>query len=899
MDAPTYLIADRADAAPIPPTWWGTYAHWLAYGHDGAPRMPEHARRELEIAATAVVRRLPAPGGASIRGAVIGAVQSGKTASMIGVAARALDTGFRLILVLSGLKNDLRLQTSLRFAIDLLQLPCEETDQEQRRYLHPLGRRALLSQPLRRRLVRLSPMVDMNGQGPLADALPRRFAESDDSVAVAVVKKNREALFALRMHLGRIGERRANPLPVLILDDECDEASVDGGDSRPTPEQIAALMAVDGIAASYLGYTATPQANLLQDRSNPLFPRDFVHVLRVPGREGTLHTYAVPGIRHAYTGGDVFYRWLKNEGYTDNDLVYWPTTAQGAPAGDDAALEEALLSFLVGGACRLALRPDLRMRGPKLLGPHMMLVHTDGRMEAHWQDAQRVVRLIAANAKRSPPATAIHAIAPASRIPPEWLARWLASDEPSWRAWWARHRRLHEKVARAAHEPVSWPEWEDVRARLPEVFEALKLKVMNQESDDGLSFRAPVSVQGEQGVPEDVCTILIGGNILSRGLTIEGLCTTFFDRWSNVPVSDTTVQRQRWFGYRGAHLEVCRLFAPPAVAAALAHMHAHDETLRHQLSENSGLSPTSRSFSCLHLLGGRSTSKAAAADDVELALSGTRVFVRRVQPSPPGASPDALAIAESVEAHAREVVAAVQADGVDVLPRDGGYARGRRLAGPIRAEVAADFLERLRFHDHAPHASLGGVHALLEHLGDALGNRLFTPSPVGTRGAVSCAWDPAVVAGYLRLWHHAWERRRSHPHVVSGLQANDGGPWVPRPPPSFNLVVRFGSRQEDTWPTRTLARSVESNGTIDGWGGPTQSSLGSQTPWTYAGDPWIDFPEAEQPLDHIERRRRVDEPGLLLLHVLARRDDLYHPVTYGVVVPDGGPVVASEVACPT
>ncbi|MFN3685090.1 MAG: hypothetical protein ACK41F_14315, partial [Fimbriimonadaceae bacterium] len=63
---------------------------------------------------------------------------------MIGVAAQALDNGFRLVLVLSGLKNDLRLQTSLRFAIDLLQQPCDESNGNGRRYLHPLGRRALL-----------------------------------------------------------------------------------------------------------------------------------------------------------------------------------------------------------------------------------------------------------------------------------------------------------------------------------------------------------------------------------------------------------------------------------------------------------------------------------------------------------------------------------------------------------------------------------------------------------------------------------------------------------------------------------------------------------------------------------------------------------------------------------
>ena len=78
-------------------------------------------------------------------------------------------------------------------------------------------------------------------------------------------------------------------------------------------------------------------------------------------------------------------------------------------------------------------------------------------------------------------------------------------------------------------------------------------------------------------------TIFISGNVMSRGLTLEGLTTTLFLRRSDSPYADTQMQMQRWFGYRGPYLELCRLFASREQLEYFANFHDADEALRQQV----------------------------------------------------------------------------------------------------------------------------------------------------------------------------------------------------------------------------------------------------------------------------------------------------------------------------
>src|ERR1043166_712610 len=90
---------------------------------------------------------------------------------------------------------------------------------------------------------------------------------------------------------------------------------------------------------------------------------------------------------------------------------------------------------------------------------------------------------------------------------------------------------------------------------------------------------------GEELPPQDIYVIVVGGTKLSRGITLEGLCVSYFTRWVPNPTEDTVQQMSRWFGYRGPHLEFCRLFTGKAVYDSLRQMSENDTHLRYQLAE--------------------------------------------------------------------------------------------------------------------------------------------------------------------------------------------------------------------------------------------------------------------------------------------------------------------------
>ena len=93
-----------------------------------------------------------------------------------------------------------------------------------------------------------------------------------------------------------------------------------------------------------------------------------------------------------------------------------------------------------------------------------------------------------------------------------------------------------------------------------------------------------VAFDGRIKLPQDVFVIVIGGAKLSRGLTIEGLCITYFTRWNPSPTEDTVLQLSRWYGYRGGHLEFCRLFTTRAIYDQLCDMEENDRELREALA---------------------------------------------------------------------------------------------------------------------------------------------------------------------------------------------------------------------------------------------------------------------------------------------------------------------------
>jgi hypothetical protein len=815
-------------------------------------------------------------------GAVVGAVQSGKTRLMINLAARAFDCGFRIVVVLGGLKDDLRAQTALRFTQELL-LRGDPVPGVAGAYTHPAG---------------------PGCHGARADCWSPRFYDDvhddeafihlfcasllENNQVLAVAKKNVAALNRLRAAYEYATSKAATvPLPLLVLDDECDEASVGGEPEAPTPERIAQLWNGLGHNVAYIGVTATPAANLLQDTEALLYPRDFLVTLRTPGEGDSGLTYLEPEPHMRYTGGDTFYEALERR-QRDNFLVRTRMSDaefDGMP-GSDEELAQALTAYFVAGGIRWLQQPGTAFDDPqKLPKPHTMLAHTESRVESHWELCNRVVGLVREKGGRSSEITRnMRTVAPQARLAAEDLERWLASNPHSWRWWYEHYRDSHDELSQAMPDRLvpELPSWGEVVASLSGVFRAVKLRVLNSDEssvDGALRFHPSYSSHSVRP-PTDVYSIIIGGNRLSRGLTIEGLCTSYYTRSSIQLLEDTTLQRERWFGYRGTHLEFCRVFTHRDLAVQLRRFHEHDEDVRRQLvwHVEHGLSPANATYRFLTLRSSRPTGKLGrGVGPQEIDISGSRPFVDRVQM---GINSLELEVARANQDHAASVASRIVEQG-EPLAGDSGMV----LRGWSAADIA-DIVDTFAYTFHNPDPSRGVPWNLRDHHRRAASWIPTTASGLSPKG------DPFLIAAYLRFWQDAYEQCMQDPSSNTFRAADSVSEWEPCPAPMLNLAVRFGSlapRPESPFAFNLLNRAVDRFGVVGSrWGGRGYGS---------PGDEWIDEPP---PGEDLEAPRPPGMPGLALLHVIGRdahgRDrngscyDFDRPCL-GFVVPAGGPCI--------
>ncbi|RYF46522.1 MAG: alpha-1,4 polygalactosaminidase, partial [Comamonadaceae bacterium] len=216
------------------------------------PSLPAAALVSVDESSSKILNLMTPPGSLSIRtrGLVLGHVQSGKTTSFMSVAAKAADVGYRLIIVLSGITDNLRSQTQDRL-------------EEQ-----------LVGDDSKHKWIRLTTLdYDFQAQVNAAAQLT-----SDQHRLLAVVKKNPYRLRRLAEWLESAGEAALRSCPILIIDDEADQASIDVGKTRVSTINKLIRRILDSPKAAYVAYTATPFANLLIDPAEQegLYPRNFI-----------------------------------------------------------------------------------------------------------------------------------------------------------------------------------------------------------------------------------------------------------------------------------------------------------------------------------------------------------------------------------------------------------------------------------------------------------------------------------------------------------------------------------------------------------------------------------------------------------------------------------------------
>ena len=832
----------------VPPSgnWWHQYYSGLV----SRAELSTAALRELTASCRALAGALADPRAwdrpSPWKGLVVGAVQSGKTQSMMGLSAVAFDAGYRIVVVLAGLKDDLREQTARRFNTQLLL----QNDQ-----VPGIRGATTLGGPLggRGKMRAYSPAYHLDSHENSVLLAKLTAALQAQLPALIVVKKLPSSLNDLRNALATVYEDfGVDSVPTLILDDECDEASVPGGssdDERPIPEAITNLW--QGLPAtprvSYVGYTATAAANLLQDPAWPLYP-DFVWLLRYPGPKDTELQFEESTCDNWYSGGDCFYEDFGEEaGETSNFLV--SATIEQRHLASNVEHNDSLLAafraYFVGGAYRLALSPERRFDRPAAIpAPHSMMIHTSAEQQDHSRWLDGVLRLYGSRALPDGGAG----------LDPTRLEEALASEEQLWREWYSHFAAARDRIYDSRPHVATYrrPSWSEVKSFLPAVFGNVRIKVVNSNAErgDSLDYEPSLTPTNDVVPPRDIYVIAIGGSRLSRGLTIKGLGVSYFTRWAVQRHEDTMQQMSRWFGYRGPYLEFCRLFTTPEAYDGLREMNSNDTAVRHRLAR---LMQEQRDPKYATIVFRASpyvmpTAKLGAGRVRDLTFSPFTRVLSNVSYGP---------FAEANETIARQLVDKIRGRSARPIYTHTGIQRGF-LAESWAADEIADILDSFNFDGHNP----SDDHNLL--------GTCFRRPDMSRPAAASIdpGLDPYHIAAYLRRWARA----------------------SPDSAPSFNIGVAFGELTAAVAPFDfpLLNRQISQDNRVDG-------SWTSKSP-SWPGDFYFDAIPAELRIGKTERA--AGAPGLLLLYVVHKdapgpakkgKSRVCHTPFFGISIPGGGP----------
>jgi hypothetical protein len=526
------LVGSNRFGLPSGLALWAPIDNGSAFSHfiegDRCRRLPAPSRAQLRRTAARILAQGTPPGVPGSRtGLILGKVQSGKTLSFVSVVAMGADNGVGVVVLLAGTKNKLLTQSTDRLNEQLprsqfLFVEFTHNTQQQefvRHVRHSLGR------PRGKTLfITLLKRTQMSTDRPVQgiDALVKRFEGLPQ---------------ALR-------ERLANT-SVLLIDDEADEVSLDAARlrraSNPATDPTPTYQAIERLrnclpSHTYLQYTATPQANLLNAITDHLSP-DFGQLLE-PG-EG-------------YCGLEEFFPETQLAHVVEIPPADARAVQQGAAVDRPQTLETAILYFFFSTALAtqwgdLDLNSECRSL---LIHPHVQLLRLDQVKE--WTDTY--VNRIFSPAVES---------GLSNRASPDW-----------------------QEVRRAMQTDI-----DDLRRRLGVTAPVDEGTLLNDLSD----LLGAVKIRLVDGRPENSdpivwdrhsAWILIGGNVLGRGFTVEGLTTTWMPREAQRIQLDVTQQRGRFFGYRQDYVDYCRIYLTRANRKAYQRFRDHERDLWRHLRQH-------------------------------------------------------------------------------------------------------------------------------------------------------------------------------------------------------------------------------------------------------------------------------------------------------------------------
>lgn len=526
------------ERANIDPYYWMRYKKLLVQ-----KRFSSQVIATLDDVTDRILGLMENPGKAgpwNRRGMVVGHVQSGKTANYTGLICKAADAGYRLIVVIAGIHNNLRNQTQLRIDEGFVGRDSARLLSKKEDAFVGVGR--FDADPKRR------PMTFTNSLKDFSKVMATGVGVALESLnvpTVFVIKKNSSTLKNLLEWLQEHNAKRGGKTveaPLLVIDDEADNASInvshDRGEVSRINGQIRSLLRMFD-RACYVGYTATPFANIFIDPDTDdemfkedLFPRNFIVSLDPPsnyfGANRVFLQDSEQIIRYIYDNEDA----LPLVHDKDFQIVALPNS-----------LMDAVRTFVVSKAIRLLRGHD---------GQHCsMLVNT-----SRFTNVQSQIR------------NELH-----SRLDLIKASVRVNGALPSEKA-------LNDKEIKALHDiwkreysTRDGSDWVSIQKKLHEAAAPIKVVEVNSKASGTLNY-ADHTTSG-------LNVIAVGGYSLSRGLTLEGLTISYFLR--NSMMYDTLMQMGRWFGYRPEYDDLCRIWMPEEAEGWYAHVAEAIEELREEL----------------------------------------------------------------------------------------------------------------------------------------------------------------------------------------------------------------------------------------------------------------------------------------------------------------------------
>jgi hypothetical protein len=553
--------------------FWNNYKQYLTE----IQQLPQNVVDEIDQSTDAILDGMSNPyenDNFEKKGLVIGYVQSGKTGNYVGLINKAIDVGYRFIVVLAGMHNNLRQQTQFRIdqGVNGIQRINGETT--------PVGVGTLLNK-FNTQTQTLT-TADANGDFNSAAANMNGINFNVDTPLIAVIKKNIHPLRNMNRWLENvigINMESQSDKAVLIIDDEADQASInnnfriedldapliddDGNQddaNRPSAINAGIVDLINKFSRRvYTGYTATPYANVLIPLDNvhhqSIFPEDFIVRLKQPSNYLGPEKYfdqGLPGILEIDS----------TEGFPDQLRAFKNEEIEEIEIPD--SLKIASKQFVISGAIRFFRGQQASHMSMLIHVSHLTRIqnHLGTVFRSYWNELKGAIENNSENLWNE-----------LSTLYYGEVAVGLISEIES-QAYYTQAYAENESFQNNNFDlPTNFSE---LRDHVRSFIAAVEILVVNgTRINRGESLDYHLHPNGRK-------VIAIGGNTMSRGLTLEGLHTSYFIRHART--FDTLMQMGRWFGYRSNYADLCRIITSTDIAVDFSEICFADTTMNDNIS---------------------------------------------------------------------------------------------------------------------------------------------------------------------------------------------------------------------------------------------------------------------------------------------------------------------------